>query len=91
MNSVEPQLNSSPLSGLLDTGFGNTVPRYRVVSIVDYNSTPVMRVCQELEKMHRVIDATKGRKIKSVVFLDSTHAILSAVAHETLAERFQNA
>ncbi|HVJ63979.1 MAG TPA: DUF370 domain-containing protein [Bdellovibrionota bacterium] len=77
-------------SGLLDTGFGNTVPRYRVVSIVDYNSTPVMRICQELEKMHRVIDATKGRKIKSVVFLDSTHAILSAVAHETLAERFQN-
>ena len=76
--------------GVLDTGFGNSVPKHRVISIVDYNSKPVARACEELEKTHRVIDATKGRKIRSVVFLDSNHAILSAVAHETLAERFKN-
>jgi len=73
---------------MLDVGFGNTVPKSRIVSLVSYDSDPLRRHCQELEKMHRVIDATKGRKVKTVVFMDSSHVVLSAVARETLAERF---
>ncbi len=74
----------------LDAGFGNVVPKQRVISIVAYDSDPMRRHCQELEKMHRVIDATKGRKVKSVIFLDSSHVVLSAVARETLCERLEN-
>jgi regulator of extracellular matrix RemA (YlzA/DUF370 family) len=79
-----------PSSSILDVGFGNTVPRNRVVGILNYDSDPLRRQCQELEKLHRVIDATCGRKVKSVVFLDSSHVVLSAVARETLAERFES-
>ena len=75
----------------LDVGFGNTVPLNRVIGIVSYESHPMKRHCQELDKMRRIIDATKGRKVKSVIFLDSSHAVLSAVARETLAERFEQA
>lgn len=74
----------------MDAGFGNVIPRGRIISIVAYDSDPMRRHCQELEKMHRVIDATKGRKVKSVIFLDSSHVVLSAVARETLAERLEN-
>lgn len=73
----------------LDAGFGNVVPRSRVVSIVAYDSDPMRRYCQELEKAYKVIDATKGRKVKSVIFLDSFHIVLSAVARETLCERLE--
>lgn len=76
---------------VLDVGFGNTVPKGRIISLVDYDSDPLRRQCQELEKLHRVIDATKGRKVKTVIFLDSSHVVLSAVARETLSERLSQA
>jgi extracellular matrix regulatory protein A len=72
---------------MFDAGFGNMVPKARVIGLVAYDSDPIHRHTQELEKMHRVIDATKGRKVKTVVFLDSSHVVLSAVARETLCER----
>jgi regulator of extracellular matrix RemA (YlzA/DUF370 family) len=73
----------------LDAGFGNIVPKNRIVGIVAYDSDPLRRLCTELDKSHRVIDATKGRKVKSVIFLDSAHVVLSSVARETLCERLQ--
>lgn len=85
--SVSQKAPSKVADNMLDTGFGNVVPKSRVISIVAYDSDPLRRQCAELEKMHRVIDATRGRKVKSVIFLDSTHAVLSAVARDTLAER----
>ena len=73
----------------IDAGFGNIVPKNRIISIVAYDSDPMRRHCQELEKTHRVIDATKGRKVKTVIFLDSSHVVLSSVARETLCERLE--
>ena len=82
--------NSSKSLLTLDAGFGNVVPKSRVVGIIAYDSEPMKRHCGELEKLNRVIDATKGRKVKSVIFMDSDHVILSAVARETLNERLIN-
>ena len=82
-------MNQVKLDGfVLDVGFSNTVPAHRVTGIISYESEPLKRHCQEMERMHRVIDATKGRKVKSVVFLDSQHVVLSSVARETLSDRF---
>lgn len=75
---------------VLDVGFGNTVPKNRVIGLMAYDSDPVRRHCQELERTHKVIDATKGRRVRSVVILDSNHVVLSNVARETLAERLQS-
>ncbi|NCN40407.1 DUF370 domain-containing protein [bacterium] len=75
---------------IMDVGFGNTVPKGRVIGLMAYDSDPVKRHCQELERTHKVIDATKGRKVRTVVILDSNHVVLSAIARETLSERLQN-
>ncbi len=83
-------VKASTSGATLDVGFGNSIPKARIIGIVSYDSDPLRRQCQELEKMHRVIDATKGRKVKSIVFLDSSHVVLSAVARETLSERFES-
>lgn len=77
-------------SFVLDVGFSNTVPAHRVVGIMSYESEPMRRHCQEMERQLRVIDATKGRKVKTVVVLDSQHVILSSLARETLKERFES-
>ena len=82
-------MKSSDVTGMLDVGFGNTFPRHRVVGIVAFDSDPMRRHCQELENLNKVIDATRGRKTRSVVFLDSDHVVLSMLTHDTLAERFQ--
>lgn len=74
---------------LLDVGNGNTVARDRIISIVAYDSDPTRRHCSELEKTHRAIDATRGKKVKSVIFLDSGHVVLSSIARETLSERLE--
>lgn len=76
---------------MVDVGFGNVVPSRRIVGIIAYDSDPMRRHCQELEKKLRLIDATRGRKVRSVVILDSEQVILSNVNRETLAERFQSA
>ena len=72
---------------LIDIGFGNTVVKSRILSITAYDSDPVIRHCRELENTQKVIDATKGRKTKSVLFLDSGHVVLSALTRETLADK----
>ena len=75
---------------VLDVGFSNTVPAHRVTGIMCYESEPMKRYCQEMERLHRVIDATKGRKVKTLVILDSQHIVLSSLARETLSDRFQS-
>ena len=74
---------------MFDVGFGNAVPKRRVTAIVAHDSDPVHRFCDDMEKAQRAIDATKGRKVRSVIFLDSGQIVLSSVARETLWERLQ--
>ncbi len=82
-------MKAAKLPLLLDVGFGNTVPRERVLALVGYDSEPLRQFVQDLEKVQRVIDATRGRKVKTVLVLDNGFAVLSATARETLAERFE--
>ena len=72
---------------LLNVGFDNAVMIKRVVSIVSVNSTPVKRMIDEARKAGMLIDATRGKKIKSVVITDSNHYLLSALQTETLVSR----
>ena len=75
---------------LLNIGFGNVVALNRVISITDYDSAPFKRMVQEARNRGMLIDATYGRKTRSVIVADSDHIILSAVQAETIAERLDN-
>ena len=75
------------LMALLNVGFDNAVQISRIVSIVSVNSTPVKRMIDEARKAGMLIDATRGKKIKSVVITDSNHYVLSALQTETLVGR----
>ncbi len=75
---------------LINIGFGNMVSTGRIVSIVSPESAPLKRIVQEAKDEKRAIDATFGRRTRSVLIMDSGHVILSAIQPETIAGRLNN-
>jgi len=75
---------------LLNIGFGNVVVSSRVVAIVSPNSAPMKRLKDEAKKDRKLVDASQGRKTRSIIITDSNHVILSAVQSETVAQRLDS-
>ena len=60
------------------------------LTIINPDSAPAKRIVQRAKDSERIVDATQGRRTKSIILTDSEHVILSALQPETLAGRFQN-
>ena len=75
---------------LINIGFGNIVSAERIISIVSPGSAPTKRIVQEAKDSKMAIDATYGRRTRSLIIMDSGHIILSAVQPETIAGRVDN-
>ncbi len=73
---------------LVNIGSGNLVNAERIIAVVSPDSAPVKRLISDGKERGSVIDATHGRKTKSVLLADSDHIILSYLAPDKLAERF---
>lgn len=74
---------------LVHIGFGNILAISRAIAIASPNSAPTKRTIHEGRNNGKVIDMTSGRRTKSVIFTDSGHIILAALAPETIANRVQ--
>lgn len=72
---------------LINIGYGNMISSYRLVTVVSSESAPVKRIIQDARDKGMLIDATCGRRTRSVLVMDSGHVILSAVQPETIALR----
>lgn len=72
---------------LINIGFGNMVSDKKIVSIVSPDSAPIKRLVRDAQEKGMLIDATYGRKTKSVIIADSGHVILSALTADILYER----
>ncbi len=59
----------------------------RVVTLVSPDSAPMKRLIQDARDSGRIIDATCGRRTRSVIITDSDHVILSAIQAETICNR----
>jgi regulator of extracellular matrix RemA (YlzA/DUF370 family) len=73
---------------LLNIGFGSTVVADRVVAIVSPNSAPMKRLRDEAREDQRLVDATHGRRTRSIIIMDSNHVVLSAIQAETISQRY---
>lgn len=72
---------------LLNLGYGNLVIASRVVAIVSPQSAPMKRLREEAASRGKLVDATQGRRTRSIIVTDSDHVILSAINPETIASR----
>ena len=72
---------------LINIGFGNLVSSDKLIAVVAPDAAPVKRIVQEAKASGMLIDATCGRKCKSVLVSESNHVVLSAVSCETIQNR----
>ena len=73
---------------LINIGFGNIISANRVIAVVSPESAPIKRMINDGRDNGQLIDATYGRRTRSVIITDSNHVILSAIQPETVAHRF---
>ena len=70
---------------LINIGFGSMIAADRVLSVLEPESAPIKRVAQEAKERGMLIDASYGRKTRSVILMDTDHVILSALTPQALA------
>ena len=74
---------------LINVGFGNMVCADKIVAIVGSESAPIKRIIRESEDKGMLINATYGRRTRSVIITESGHIILSSVQPETVVSRIE--
>lgn len=72
---------------LVNIGFGSMISAQRLLAVVSPESAPIKRLVQEGKERGTAIDATFGRKTKSVLIMDTDHIILSALTPEVVSAR----
>ncbi len=76
---------------LINIGYGNMINSQKVVSVVSPDAAPIKRLIQDTRDTGRLIDATSGKKTRSVIVTDSGHIVLSALTSEALQGRLNGA
>lgn len=75
------------MNSLLHIGFGNMINAEKMIAVLLPDSAPVKRLVQKGKEDGSVVDATQGRKTKSVLLMENNRVILSALTPETIALR----
>ena len=72
---------------LLNVGFDNAVAAERIVAIVSAEPSPIRRLREAADRHQKLVDATNGRRTRTVIITDSDHVVLSSLQPETVAQR----
>lgn len=75
----------------VNIGYGNVVNSEKVISIVSPEAAPVKRMIQAAKDDGIAIDATCGKKTKSVLVMENQMLVLSSLLPDTVAGRFNMA
>ncbi len=77
------------MGNLMNIGYGNLVNTDFVLAIISPDSAPAKRLVQNAKENGQLIDATQGKKTKSVIVTTEERIIISALQPDTLSGRFQ--
>ena len=78
------------MSCIINVGYGNMVNSDKIVGILKPEAAPIKRMIQNSKDDGKALDATCGRKTKSVIALENGCVMLSALLPETIASRINN-
>ncbi len=73
----------------MNIGFGNFINSRQILSISRFDSAPMKRLVQSAKEAGTAIDATQGRKTKSVIMMAGGYVVLSALLPDTIAARYR--
>ena len=71
----------------INMGQGTYISAGEILAIVTADSAPVKRTIQHARERGFLINATYGRKTRSVIITKSNHVVLSSLHPETIANR----
>ena len=72
---------------VINIGFGNVVIAHRVVAVVRADSAPSRRMIEAAANTIRLVDATSGRRTRSLIITDSNHVLLSHMQPGTIRDK----
>ncbi|MEN8153865.1 MAG: DUF370 domain-containing protein [Acidobacteriota bacterium] len=75
---------------LLNIGFGNSVVIDKIITIIQPNSAPVKRYIKTKVQENLLVDATMGKKLRSVLVMADGVVVLSAISVHALVTRIEN-
>ncbi|PJZ25051.1 hypothetical protein CH352_10810 [Leptospira hartskeerlii] len=75
---------------VLNVGFGNIVMVSKIVGIIHSDSASAKRIRNEAKSHNSLVDATQGKKTRSIIITDSNHLILSNLRVEALTRRIES-
>jgi regulator of extracellular matrix RemA (YlzA/DUF370 family) len=78
---------STEKSSPLNIGHNNFVIMSHVLAITTWDTSAVKKSVQLAKEKNLLINATCGKKTRSVIFLDTGNIVLSALHPETVASR----
>jgi len=76
---------------VLNVGFDNAVMAERVIAVVAADPSPIKRLREAALRHGKLIDATNGRRTRTVIITDSDHVVLSSLQPETVVQRLTEA
>lgn len=71
----------------MNIGFGNIINADKIIAMITPDSAPAKRMIQKAKEESRLIDATQGRRTRSVIFTENDRVVLSALLPDTLSGR----
>ena len=71
-------------------GFGNVVNADRVVAVVMPDTLPSKRLLSEAKELHKLIDASCGRKTRAMIIMDTGHLVLCGLQTDTIFARLNS-
>jgi len=75
------------LSKFVSVGFGSYVDADKAVAVLNPDSAPIRRKIQEAKENGNLVDSTYGRKVRTVIVMESGQLVTCAISTDTLAER----
>ncbi len=78
------------MAKFVNVGFGNIVNADKIVAVVSPDAAPIKRMVQLAKEEGRSIDATQGRKTKSVLVTEDHYIVLSAIQTDTIGRRLHS-
>ena len=74
---------------LFSVGHGNYVESNALIAIIQPYSSPAKSLRHSAKENGMLINATCGRKARSMIVLNSKHIVLSALQPDTLSRKLQ--
>lgn len=75
-------------NAIISIGHGNFLPSNKILALLYRETRAIKPIISKAELNDKLINATKGRKLKTVILTTDGYVVLSAVTPRTLAKRY---